>query len=117
LVTFFLVEKDDNAFKFERVMSGYTGVYVALKMAYYIGFDTVLVFGVDHNAGWEHCADNYPKGVPSTESKKAEMRWHFAYANDVYRSSGRRILNFSLPSKLDRIFDRGDLAQWLDYES
>jgi hypothetical protein len=109
-----LVHKDEDAFKSERFMSGHTSVYVCLKMAYYMGFRTVLMFGVDHDGGWKHCVEDYPSGVPTTEEKKLQMRKHFAYANSVYRSSGRKIINFSLRSQLDEIFNRGKLENWLD---
>jgi len=107
-----LFSKDESAFREERFLSGSTGVYVALKMAYYLGFDTALLFGVDHDEGWKHCADDYPPGVTTSESKKEQMRWHLQYASEVFRSSRRRILNFSLPSQLDSFYDRGHLEDW-----
>lgn len=110
-----LVGGDTNVFKGEKAMSGHTGVYVALKMAYYIGFKTILLFGVDHDAEWKHCIEDYPIGVKTSEGKKSNMRWHFNYANQIYKSSGRSIYNFSLPSKLDdeNIFERVSLDNWL----
>jgi hypothetical protein len=108
-----LFSKDQAAFSGERYVSGHTVVYVALKMAYYLGYNTALLFGVDHDPSWKHCADNYPPGVTTTQEKKQEMRWHLEYANRVYREAGRRILNLSRPSELDSIIARGDPAEWL----
>lgn len=44
-----LFSKDTAAFKREIWVSGHTSVYVAIKMAYYLGFSSILLFGVDHD--------------------------------------------------------------------
>lgn len=100
-----IVNKNQREFKAEAGMSGFTGVYVALKQAYYLGYETVYLYGVDHDPEWKHASPYYP---PSNGSDylRARMREHFRIAADVYKAAGRRIINRSKPSELDRIFER-----------
>jgi len=102
-----LLTKDTKAFKAERFFSGMTVVYVALKMAYYLGFETVHLWGVDHSLEWAHYRDNYPAGdVIRRGGLMAEMEYHYSLAAKVYNQAGRRIINHSYPSNLDAIFER-----------
>lgn len=102
-----MVTHDKGAFVGEHFFSGLTVTYVALKMAYYLGFHEVHLWGVDHSAGWEHYRDDYPPGdVDRRAWRMAEMEYHYALAARVYKAAGRRIINHSYPSKLDAIFDR-----------
>jgi hypothetical protein len=101
-----LVYKDQQAFRAERFMSGLTAAYVALKLAYYAGFDEVHLWGIDHSPGWEHYRPDYPAPAPDIEYRMAIMREHFQLAAGVYARAGRRIINHSRPSKLDAIFER-----------
>jgi len=102
-----LLTKDTKAFKAERYFSGMTVVYVALKMAYYLGFETVHLWGVDFSKEWDHYRGDYPPPTnPARDALMVEMRWHYQLAADVYNRSGRRIINHSYPSKLDAIFER-----------
>jgi hypothetical protein len=104
-----LIEKDDRSFRAERFLSGLTASYVALKMAYYAGFELVHLWGVDHTAAWDHYREDYPRDsdhrVPSAEMRKI-MEWHYQLAANVYARAGRLILNHSDPSRLDMIFRR-----------
>lgn len=103
-----LLTKDTKAFKAERFFSGMTVVYVALKMAYYLGFETVHLWGVDHSPAWDHYRSDYPAGeVILRGGLMAEMEYHYQLAEDVYNRAGRRIINHSYPSDLDKIFERG----------
>ena len=101
------VKKDTHNFKDERFFSGMTVTYVCLKLAYYMGFETVHLYGVDHSADWAHYRGDYPPPTnPARESLMDEMQYHYALAAKVYNSAGRRIINHSYPSKLDAIFPR-----------
>jgi hypothetical protein len=104
-----LVDKDTAAFKAEVFMSGLTATYVALKMAYYAGFQRVDLWGVDHSAFWPHYREDYHPDttIPNAERMKM-MEWHYQLAMMVYARAGRRIINHSDPSRLDMIFRRGD---------
>lgn len=101
-----LVDKDTQAFKAERFMSGFTAAYVALKMAYYLGFEEVHLWGVDHDENWTHYKPDYPGGGGTTPHRMEVMREHFTIAAWVYARAGRKIINHSNPSKLDGIFER-----------
>jgi hypothetical protein len=102
-----LVTHDRNAFFLEHYFSGLTVTYVALKLAYYMGFDEVILYGVDHDKGWKHYRSDYPQGDADTrELRMKEMRYHFQLAMDVYAKAGKKIINRSLPSQLDEIFPR-----------
>ena len=102
-----LVTNDNADFKAERYFSGMTVVYVALKMAYYLGFETVHLWGVDHSPTWDHYRKDYPAGdVARRAALMAEMEYHYALAAKVYNHAGRRIINHSHPSNLDAIFER-----------
>ena len=102
-----LVTHDKAAFAAERFFSGFTVVYVALKMAYYLGYEEVHLWGVDHSQDWSHYKDDYPRGdVAGRKARMAEMEYHYKLAANVYKAAGRRIINHSHQSSLDMIFDR-----------
>lgn len=105
-----LVDRDTGLFKNEKWMSGGTATYVALKLAYYAGYDEVWLWGVDHDPAWSHYADSYPLNPDIVGEKRKEhmniMERHYRMAARIYREHGRRILNFSHPSALDTIFER-----------
>lgn len=102
-----LVSKDDNHFREEHYFSGLTVCYVALKMAFHLGYDECHLWGIDHDDTWKHFRDDYPPGdVDRRDWRMSEMRYHFALAQKVYAAAGRRIINHSHPSKLDAIFPR-----------
>lgn len=102
-----MVIGDKRAFREEHFFSGMTVTYVCLKLAYYMGFETVHLYGVDFSKEWDHYRADYPSPTnPARESLMAEMYYHFSLAAKVYNSAGRRIINHSHPSKLDAIFER-----------
>ena len=102
-----LVSHDRDAFYLEHYFSGLTVVYVALKLAYYAGFEEVHLWGVDHSADWAHYRDDYPVGAVDRRAYlMGEMFYHYELASRVYNTAGRAIVNHSLPSKLDTIFQR-----------
>lgn len=102
-----LVTHDRDAFHLEHYFSGLTVVYVALKIAYYAGFDEVHLYGVDHSPDWKHFRPDYPAGdVVNRERRMEEMVYHYQLAANVYNKAGKAIINHSRPSKLDAIFQR-----------
>lgn len=106
------VSKDTKDFKEEDFFSGFTVSYVCLKLAYYAGFNEVHLWGVDHSPGWEHYDPSYHALTSDAARHRHNMRVmerHYGLAQRVYKRAGRRILNFSLPSKLDGIFERGEI--------
>lgn len=111
--------EDTIRFPGEYCMTGETVVYVALKVAYAMGFGIVLLVGCDRDKGWEYFSKDYPaewkelRPASDWEIKKRGMEYHFEIASEIYKEAGKRIVNFSLPSKLDEFFERGEIGDWL----
>lgn len=103
-----LLSRDkDGAFSEEKSLSGGTVTYSMLKQAYYAGFETVYLWGVDFDPEWKHFRDDYP--CPGNLDRKVDaMIHHMKLAASVYKKAGRRIINFSKPSILDTFFERGE---------
>jgi hypothetical protein len=95
----FLIKRKTFTLKWERAVTGGTAVYMMLKIAYWMGFDTVYLYGVDHTTG--HFSPDYPQG------KKNEFEYweyHYRLAAEEYKRAGKRIINMSPPSVLNSIF-------------
>jgi hypothetical protein len=105
---------NENTFRFpgEYWWTGGTAVYVALKIAYVMGFSTAILVGCDRDSEWKHFSDEYPRPhAPPDYQKKQE--YHLGMAGIVYEEAGRRIVNLSLPSALDEFFERGDISEFM----
>jgi len=100
------IGQDARSFKAEQYMSGFTASYVALKCAYYLGFDDVHLYGIDHSLDWAHYRKDYPAGASDRARRMGVMEWHYQLAANVYSRAGRRIINHSNNSALDKIFAR-----------
>jgi hypothetical protein len=107
----------------ERVFEGFTVTYVALQLAFYMGFSEVVLIGVDHNFQTKgppnvtvtsqgddpnHFAPDYfGKGVkwqlPDLDGSERAYR----LARKAYEASGRRILDATIGGKLT-IFPKAD---------
>jgi hypothetical protein len=107
-----MVTHDKGAFIGEKYFSGLTVSYVCLKIAYYMDFDIVHLWGIDHDKNWSHFRPDYPPGaVDRRQWRMDNMIWHYQHAMNVYAKAGKRIVNFSHPSELDSIFERGTLPK------
>lgn len=100
-----------------RVFEGGTVTYVAMQLAYYMGFEEVILIGVDHSfstpgpankkvtsesADPNHFSPDYfGKGInwqlPDLEASEVA----YALAREVYDRSGRRILDATIGGKLN----------------
>ena len=110
----FLLGERQFVFPGEKAWTGWTSIYVALKIAYHMGFKTILLVGVDHTLS--HFSPDYPVSVRANSLgpvRLAGHSYHFALANEFYGANGRRIINLSAPSDLDEILERGDIKDWL----
>lgn len=98
-----LIKRKSYVWKKERAVTGGTSVYMMLKIAYFMGFDTVYLYGVDHTL--EHFSKDYP--VPTQKPSEMEYReWHYRLAAEEYKKAGKQIVNRSSPSVLDEIFEK-----------
>jgi hypothetical protein len=104
------VGKDTFTFATELYMSGNTATYVALKIAFFMGFTQALLVGVDHTIG-EHFEPTYPRGL---KTNAEGQRYHYLLAQTIWQENGREIINLSPPSLLDAIFKRGELTDYTE---
>jgi hypothetical protein len=108
-----------------RIFEGYTVTYVALQLAFYMGFKEVILIGVDHNFTTRgpanmavvsdgddpnHFTPNYfGKGfkwqLPDLEGSERAYR----LAKEAFESAGRRVLDATVGGKLT-IFPKVDYA-------
>ena len=99
-----------------RVFEGSTVTYVALQLAFHMGFDEVILIGVDHNFTTKgpanetvisqgddpnHFAPNYfGKGfrwqLPDLEASEQA----YSLARDAFQADGRRVLDATIDGKL-----------------
>jgi hypothetical protein len=112
-----------------RLWEGATVTYVALQLAFFMGFDPVILIGVDHNFE--------TKGIPNTTVVSSErdkdhfasryfadgFRWQlpdlemseraYTMARDEFQSAGRKILDATIGGKLE-IFPKVDFNSLFD---
>lgn len=111
----------------EYIYEGYTVTFVCLQLAFFMGFRTVLLVGVDHRfitngtpnaeAVWEGNDPNH-----FTESYFKDARWHnpdlersahaYVLAEKAFRENGRRVLNLTRDTALD-VFTKEPLKKWM----
>ena len=107
---------------------GCTVSYVALELAYWMGFETVLLVGVDHRYTWDgprlqtivsdgspdlnHFAPDYLKPGEKWQPPNLKRMEHaYAHAREAYEADGRRIINLTANSALE-VFEKQELSLW-----
>ncbi len=109
------------------IYEGYTVTFVALQLAYHMGFQEVALIGCDHNFAQSGPAN---KTVVSGEKDASHfdpnyfaggVKWQlpdllqsevsYSMARDVFEGSGRRVFNCTEGGKLE-IFPRMPLAEF-----
>ncbi len=99
----------------KKVLEGATVTYVAMQIAYYMGFEKVFLIGVDHNFQFEgkpleiktmqgsdpnHFDPNYFKGqqwgLPDLETSER----YYNIAKETYEKAGREIIDATVDGKL-----------------
>jgi hypothetical protein len=110
------------------VNQGYTVTYVALQLAFHMGFSRVGIVGCDHSFSskgppnstipsgaidMDHFDPNYfAAGVPWQLPDLLASEWYFQAAKDIYERFGRIIFNCTDGGKLE-IFERRPLGDFL----
>lgn len=104
------------------VPEGYTVTYVALQLAFFMGFKNVYLVGMDHNFNQKgepneeqilaaedanHFDPRYFKGQKWHLADLEGSELHYKIADFVYKRDGRMIYNATLGGNLD-IFQRVD---------
>lgn len=112
----------------EGIFEGWTITYVCLQLAYYMGFSTVLLVGVDHRYEYtglpnqekialgpdpNHFDPNYfGSGVRWNNPDLVNSERCYWLARKVYEAGdGRRIVNLTPGSALD-VFEKGNWRKW-----
>ena len=110
------------------VYEGFTVTFVSMQLAYYMGFTTVLLVGVDHRYkfdGKPNQMNMTPLGEDDVNHFSPEyfkgMFWHnpdlersalsYGMAKRVFEKNGRKIINLTKDSALD-IFEKDDIKNW-----
>ena len=103
-----------------EIYHGRTVTNIALQLIYYMGFETVLIVGLDHT-GDVHFHPAYERHRPMGFGI---MEWNeehvhivdtaFQMCRDAYEADGRRIINLTPGSKCD-VFEKQDLELWLTH--
>lgn len=110
------------------VYEGHTVTYVCLQLAFYMGFKTVLLVGVDHRyqfdgqpneeraatgADVNHFHPGYfSDGVKWHNPDLARSERAYRMAKTVYTHAGRKIINLTPGTALE-VFEKGDYHAWL----
>lgn len=110
----------------KRMYDGCTVTYVSLELAYWMGFTTVYLVGVDHRYEWEgprlqtiivgdgdkdpnhFIPDYHLPGEMWQPPNLARMEQSYLYARAAYEADGRTIINATIQSSLD-VFEKGEL--------
>lgn len=132
--------KNENEFRLTRnkifqkdftkeIYEGYSVTFVSLQLAYYMGFSTVLLVGVDHrytpyDSSKEldpnhfhsryHGITNWSKS--SLEKGAIEIPKSMLLAKEAYESDNRKIINLTDNSEL-KVFEFGKLEDWIKDEA
>jgi hypothetical protein len=111
----------------EGIHAGWTVTYVCLQLAYYMGFSTALLVGVDHRYLTEgmpnqekiavgpdpnHFDPNYFSGGTRWNNPDLRMsQVSYRLAKEAYEADGRRIVNLTPGTALE-IFEKDDWRKW-----
>ena len=108
------------------IYEGYTVTFVSLQLAYYMGFTTILLVGVDHRYKYDgkpneekilegddpnHFDANYFKGQKwnNPDLEKSEVSYNLAKV--AYQDDHRRIVNLTPDTALD-VFEKDSIENW-----
>jgi hypothetical protein len=112
------MEHSKFAFSFDPLRSpvweGWSVTYVCLQLAYWMGFSTVLLVGVDHRyqpGECNHFHPHYEHGMEPQEYDMTKALVAYRKAKAVYQKDGRRIINLT-PNTKEPIFEKGQLTEW-----
>lgn len=111
------------------INQGYTVTFVAMQLAFHMGFNKVALIGCDHNFATKGLANQVVTAGVKDESHfdpnyfSNGVKWQlpdlvqsevaYTLARDVYESYGRKIVNATYGGKLD-IFERMCLKDFVD---
>jgi hypothetical protein len=109
------------------VYEGYTVTFVSLQLAFWMGFKTVLLVGVDHRYAYDgkpnketvmtgddpnHFDPEYFKGARWNNPDLFMSEQAYGLAEIAYRQHGRKVINLTAGSDLN-VFEKQELEAWL----
>lgn len=111
------------------VFQGYTVTYVAMQLAFHMGFENVALVGCDHNfpntgrpnnlaqaqgPDENHFHPDYFSGGDNWQYPDLiGSEFHYQLARTVYESQGRKIVNCTDGGRLE-VFQRQDLSEFIE---
>lgn len=111
------------------IQTGYTVTFVAMQLAFHMGFSNVALIGCDHNfftkgpantlvisseKDENHFDPNYfSQGVNWQLPDLVKSEMFYCLAKDVFEAHGRKIFNCTSGGKLE-IYPRLDLKSWIE---
>jgi len=105
---------------------GYTVTFASLVLAFFMGFDTALLVGVDHRFKYDvepneettltgedpnHFDPSYFKGMRWNAPDLEQSEWAYKLAKEAYENNGRQIINLTPNSALD-VFHKAE-PEWV----
>lgn len=109
------------------IYEGYTVTYVCMQIAYYMGFDNILLVGVDHKFTFngEPNQEVISQGKDSNHFHQdyfgEGVRWNnpdlerseeaYRMAKEVFERDGKRIINLTKNTALN-VFRKGKITEW-----
>lgn len=113
---------------YKSLWGGYTVTFAILQIAYYLGFTTILLVGVDHRYivrqnqydvlyigdtedDPDHFCPEYHRGAHFNNPNPDLSRNSYLIAKKAYEKDGRRIINLTENSELD-VFEKGKIEEW-----
>ena len=109
------------------VHEGWTVTYVALQLAYWMGFSTVLLVGLDHRYVFDgkpneenlmlgddpnHFDPEYFKGASWHNPDLEKSEKSYKMARQAFERAGRRVINLTPDTGTD-VFEKGQMERWL----
>lgn len=112
-----------------EIYEGYTVTFVSLQLAYYMGFSTVLLVGVDHkydvpdgtepnevlqmtDDDMNHFSPEYFRGMSWNAPDLEQSEISYQMAKEVYEQDYRKIINLT-PNTALNVFEKGNINDWL----
>lgn len=109
------------------IFEGHTVTFACLQLAFFMGFETVLLVGVDHT----YKMDSTPNSETTWEGKDPNhfdphyftgARWNnpdlhnseiaYELAKKAFEDNGRRIINLG-PASVLNVFEKGSIDEWI----
>ena len=109
------------------IYDGYTVTYVCMQIAYYMGFDNILLVGVDHRFSFDgnpnqeviskgedqnhFHPDYFGEGVRWNNPDLERSEEAYRMAKEVFERDGKRIINLTKNTALN-VFRKGKITEW-----